>query len=181
MKLVGKDNYQFYKPFALRPLDPKQRLEFIEYLIMESEMKDNIGLISIDGLADLVDDYNDLKETQNLVQKVMKWTQLKEMHLVTILHNNFGTSKPVGHLGSSVIKKAETVCMIEKDGDQSMVTFTYTRHGAIDCLKYRIEDNGLPKVFDDLNETNDLFIPKQKIEINESDFLEHDPNNPFFD
>jgi hypothetical protein len=57
----------------------------------------------------------------------------------------------------------------------------YTRNGPINQLKYRIEDNGLPKVFEDLNETNDLFIPKQKIETNESDFLEHDPNNPFFD
>jgi hypothetical protein len=33
---------------------------------------------------------------------------------------NFGTSKPVGHVGSSVLKKAETVVFIEKEDNVSI-------------------------------------------------------------
>jgi hypothetical protein len=36
------------------------------------------------------------------------------MHITGILHKNFGTSKPVGHVGSSVLKKAETVVFMKK-------------------------------------------------------------------
>jgi hypothetical protein len=39
---------------------------------------------------------------------------------------NFGTSKPVGHVGSSVLKKAETV-FIEKEDNVSIVKCEYLR------------------------------------------------------
>jgi 5S rRNA maturation endonuclease (ribonuclease M5) len=187
MRIVGISDYKYYKPFALRPYTPKERIEFIEYLIYESDIKDNIGIISIDGIADLVEDYNDLKETQILIQKLMKWTEEKGIHIVTVLHNNHGTLKPTGHLGTAVLKKAETICAIENENDISTVTFMYTRNGPINQLKYRIEDNGLPKVFDDLNETNEYYEPKENNKIdynskyliqNESDFIQ--PDEPPF-
>jgi hypothetical protein len=37
------------------------------------------------------------------------------MYITGILHKKLGTSKPVGHVGSSVLKKAETVVFIEKE------------------------------------------------------------------
>jgi len=144
MRLVGVENYEFYKPFALRPYEPRERLEFIEWLIYESDLKDNIGLISIDGLADLVNDFNDLKESQAVIQKVMKWTDQKQFHLTTVLHSNFGTSKAVGHIGSSVLKKAETVCQISSSDGVSTVSFTHTRGYPIADIQYSVNSDGLP-------------------------------------
>jgi len=144
MKLVGVENYEFYKPFALRPYEPKERLQFIEWLIYESDMKDNIGWVSIDGLADTVNDYNDLKESQAVIQKVMQWTNQKQFHLTTILHSNFGTNKAVGHIGSSMLKKAETICQVNPEGDSIKAHFSHTRGFPIEDFYYSVNNEGLP-------------------------------------
>lgn len=146
MRMVGRDEYEFYRPFALRPYEPKQRLEFIEWLLYESDMKDNIGLVGIDGLADLVDDFNDLKESQKAIQKIMKWTDDKQFHLTTILHSNYGSAKAVGHIGSSVLKKAETVCSVTNNETHVTATFTHTRGFPIADFDYAVNDFGLPYI-----------------------------------
>lgn len=148
-KLVGVENYEFYKPFALRPYEPKERLQFIEWLIYESEMKDNIGLVAIDGLADLVNDFNDLKESQAVIQKVMKFTDDKQFHLTTILHSNFGTNKAVGHIGSSMLKKAETVCQVGPEGDAIKAHFSHTRGFPIEDFYYSVNSDGLPYILNE--------------------------------
>jgi hypothetical protein len=150
MKMVGCEDYEFYKPFALRPYDPKQRLEFIEWLIYESDMRENIGLVGIDGLADLVDDFNDLKESQKAIQKVMTWTADKNLHLTTILHSNYGSAKAVGHIGSSMLKKAETVCSVVNTDGIVTATFTHTRGFPIESFSYDVQkETGLPFIIDD--------------------------------
>lgn len=148
-RLVGNEDYTMYRPFALRPYEPKQRLEFIEWLIYESDMKDNIGLVGIDGLADLVDDFNDLKESQRAIQKIMKWTDDKQFHLTTILHSNYGSAKAVGHIGSSVLKKAETVCSVANNGEFVTANFTHTRGFPIADFNYSVNDKGLPYIIGD--------------------------------
>lgn len=165
-RLVGVENYEFYKPFALRPYEPKERLQFIEWLIYESEMKDNIGFIAIDGLADLVNDFNDLKESQAVIQKVMKWTDDKQFHLTTILHSNFGTTKAVGHIGSSMLKKAETVCQVTPEGDCVKAHFSHTRGFPIADFCYSVNSDGLPYL---LNENAEPIIRKVVKEIDECD------------
>lgn len=165
-RLVGVENYEFYKPFALRPYEPKERLQFIEWLIYESEMKDNIGFIAIDGLADLVNDFNDLKESQSVIQKVMKWTDDKQFHLTTILHSNFGTTKAVGHIGSSMLKKAETVCQVTPEGDCVKAHFSHTRGFPIADFCYSVNEDGLPYL---LNENAEPIIRKVVKEIDECD------------
>jgi len=155
MKMVGVENYEYYKPFALRPYEPKERLQFLEWLIYESDYKSNIGLVCIDGLADLVNDFNDLKESQKVVQKVMKWTDDKQFHLTTILHSNFGSNKAVGHIGSSVLKKAETVCTIKSSEGITSVDFTHTRGYPINEIQIEVNDDGIPVIIgNDFKEKN---------------------------
>ena len=145
-ELVGK-KYSNYKPFYLRKYSYYERLQFIEWLFMESEYKDNIGLFSIDGIADLVNDVNDLKQSNLVAESLMKWTEVSKCHLITILHKNFGSSKPTGHLGSSVLKKAETVVFTsqdESDSNSINVKFEYTRSFPIEDMNMIIDNNGLP-------------------------------------
>ena len=169
MKTCGIDNYEYYKPFALRPYEPKQRLEFIEWLIYESDMKGNIGFIAIDGLADLVDDFNDLKESQKAIQKVMKWTDDSQFHLTTVLHSNFGSSKAVGHIGSSMLKKAETVCQLSRDEETVKVSFTHTRGFHIDDFCFSVNDSGLPYVLSSSHSDYEYLIKKKNEQDDVSD------------
>jgi hypothetical protein len=136
---------EYYKPYSLRKFDFRERLEFIEWCMLESEYKDNIGLVSIDGFADLVSDVNDLKQCNELTQKLLSWTDISQCHLTGILHTNFGSDKATGHLGSSIMKKAETVCVLEYGETETTVKFKYTRGFPIDEFSFFIGNDGLPR------------------------------------
>ena len=146
---IDGKSYDFYKPFYLRKYDYKERLQFIEWALLESEYRDNVGFVNIDGFADLVKDVNDLVSCNELVAKILRWTDVSQCHLTGILHKNYGTAKPTGHLGSTMLKKAETVCMLdvdENDDSFTNVTFPYTRGFPINDFKFSINEYGLPQI-----------------------------------
>lgn len=146
LELIG-GNCEFYKTFGLRSYTPKERFDFIDWVVFESEFKNNIGLMSIDGFVDLVTDFNSLEQSTGLTEKLLNWTAKGKMHCTGILHKNFGTAKPVGHVGSSVLKKAETVVFIEKDDDDvTKVKCEYSRNQPFKEIKFNVDDNDwLPK------------------------------------
>jgi hypothetical protein len=142
-EMVG-ENTNYYKPFALRELSADQRLAFIDWLFNESQYKGNIGLVSIDGIADLVTDVNDLTKSNEVAQKLLTWSGNEQCHIITVLHRNFGTKKPTGHLGSAVLKKAETVVFVEKEGDLTLVNAEYTRNQPFENFAFSVNENWLP-------------------------------------
>lgn len=146
LELIG-GNCEFYKTFGLRSYTPKERFDFIDWVVFESEFKNNIGLMSIDGFVDLVTDFNSLEQATGLTEKLLNWTAKGKMHCTGILHKNFGTAKPVGHVGSSVLKKAETVVFVEKDEDDiTVVKCEYSRNQPFKEIKFNVDDNDwLPK------------------------------------
>jgi len=149
LELIG-GNCDYYKTFGLRSYTPIERFQFIDWIVFESEYKDNIGLMSIDGFVDLVTDFNSLEQSTGLTEKLLNWTAKGKMHCTGILHKNFGTSKPVGHVGSSVLKKAETVVFVEKEDEHTIAKCEYSRNQPFNDIKFYVDDNDwLPKeVFD---------------------------------
>jgi len=141
--MVGSNN-EFYKPFALRGLSPKERLQFIEWCYYESEYRDNIGLSSIDGVADLVENVNDLDKSNELTQSLMKMTEKTNSAMITVLHRNFASQKPTGHLGSSILKKAETVLFVEREESHVRVKPEYTRNEPFEEFSFTLNDDYLP-------------------------------------
>lgn len=134
----------YYKPFRLRTLSPKDRLNFIDWIFTQSNYKNHIGLLVIDGVADLIHDINDIQESTMIVQKLMTWSEKSNCHIITILHLNPGTDKPKGHLGTFVMQKAESIMRVKKeDPDTSIVTADYARNKAFDPFLFEIK-NGLP-------------------------------------
>jgi len=154
LELVG-GNYELYKVFSLRKYSPKERFEFINWLVYESEYKNDIGLMSIDGYVDLVTDFNSLEQATGLTEKLLEWTDRKEakhqMHITGILHKNFGTSKPVGHVGSSVLKKAETVVFVEKNDDDTIAKCEYSRNIPFEPINFNVNKDWLPYETDNEN------------------------------
>lgn len=147
IEMVGNNDSR-YKSYSLRQYDPKVRFEFIDYMLYESEYKNNIGLVSIDGFVDLVTDFNNLEQSTQLTEKLLQWTSKVNCHITGILHKNFGTSKPVGHVGSSILKKAETVMFIEKENDITKVTCEYSRNIPFDEFYFEVNKDWLPTVVD---------------------------------
>ncbi len=144
LDMVGYQ-YPNYKMFALRSITPSERVQFVEWLFNESEYKNNIGLCSIDGVADLVENVNDLDRSNEITQKLMTLSQEHNTAILTVLHRNFESDKPTGHLGSAILKKAETVIFIDKDNDIVSVKPRYTRNIPFDGFTFALDENHLPE------------------------------------
>jgi len=143
------DNYHIY---ALRTMDYKERLEFIEYVLYENFDKKNIGLIIVDGVADLCSDVNSMEESNFVVQKLMEWTSVLNCNLHTIIHQNFGTNKATGNLGSALEKKAELQISLEKNSVHQghiNVECKRSRNRGFETFSFTINDNGLPEFVKD--------------------------------
>ena len=147
-EMVGV-NPKFYIPFSLRKLSANERLEFIDWLFFESKYKGNIGVVSIDGVADLINDVNDLEASNKVAQKLLEWSAKEQCHIITVLHRNFQSKKPTGHLGSAVLKKAETVVFVENEGEYTIVTPEYSRNQPFEIFSYSVDQNWLPYIVDD--------------------------------
>ena len=146
--IVGSDVSDFYKPYCLRRFTAKERLGIIEYALYD-EYRGQVKWVSIDGISDLVEDFNDLKESSFVIQKVMKWTEELNIHLNTIIHSNPNSPKPTGHLGTAILKKAESVCTLsQNDKNDSFVdiNFPFTRGYQIKPLMMGVDENWLPYI-----------------------------------
>lgn len=142
---MSQTNGNNYYTFALREFTAVERLDFIKELLYNSKIGTNAGLLFIDGYADLVNDFNNLTECNNLVAELMKWSSDLKLCIVGIMHKNYGTAKPVGHLGSALLKKCETVAGIDGT-DWKTVSCEYSRNKPFEDYKFKIDQsNGLPK------------------------------------
>ena len=149
--MSAMDGSQCYYTFALREIDYKKRIDFIEYLLKSDNQK--IGLFIIDGIADLVSDVNNLEESNRCIQKLMEWSSIYNLHIITVIHSNFGSDKPTGHLGSFLEKKAETQIQLEANTvNKEWVTVKCKRSRgyAFETFSFKVNDLGLPEVVGDL-------------------------------
>ena len=149
--MSAMDGSQCYYTFALREVGYKKRIEFIEYLLKSDSQ--NIGVLIIDGIADLVSDVNNLEESNGCIQKLMEWSSIYNLHIITVIHSNFGSDKPTGHLGSFLEKKAETQIQLEANTvNKEWVTVKCKRSRgyAFETFSFKVNDLGLPEVVGDL-------------------------------
>lgn len=66
-------------------------------------------VVFLDGMLDIVDDYNDQKECQPIIRKCMKLVTHYNMSMWCVLHENPTAEKMVGTLGS-VLQRKVTEC-----------------------------------------------------------------------
>jgi len=139
-----------YYSYALREYSAYERLEFINWHLYNI---DNPGLVIIDGIADLILDSNDLVQSNELIQYLMKWTQDLNIHIITVIHSNFNSDKATGHLGSFMEKKTETQISLQlspDDRDLAVVKCRRARGYPFEDFAFRIESDGLPYIQDSL-------------------------------
>jgi len=118
------DLQKYYYPFKLRHLSALERVNFIDMLLKSGKIN-KPALMFIDGIADLIDDSNDLALSNDIVNKVMHWTDILNIHVCAVIHNAYNTLKPTGHLGSAVVKKAQTVINLSKVEEENDNEPTY--------------------------------------------------------
>ena len=123
------------------------RVRIVEQAIYNTP---DIGLVIIDGIRDMVYDINSPGESTRIISKLMQWTDDRQIHIHTILHQNKGDENARGHIGTELNNKAETVLLVEKDksnGDISNVSAMHIRAMDFEPFSFRINDNAIPELF----------------------------------
>jgi hypothetical protein len=145
IEMVGA-NYENYKGYATRHLSSNERLLFIDHCLKNQHKYNHpVKLVSIDGIADLVENTNDIVMSKEASDYIMKWTYEYNIHITTIIHKSAVTNKPLGHLGTYVLKKAETVIDLEIQEDNSIkVSNPYSRGYRFDEFTFDINKDALP-------------------------------------
>ena len=131
---------------ALRKYTPKERIAAVEQAIYNTP---ELGLVVIDGIRDMVYDINSPGESTRIISKLMQWTDDRQIHIHTILHQNNGDENARGHIGTELNNKAETVLLVEKDkgdADISRVSAMHIRAMDFEPFAFRINDRALPEL-----------------------------------
>ena len=135
--------------YGLRKSSPSERLKLVEYAI---ENTPSLGFVVIDGIRDLITSINDEAEASNIASNLLKWTEEFNIHIIVVLHENPGSDKARGHIGTELMNKAETVIALQVDKyDESVssVSAGFCRNKAFKPFAFTITDDGLPKIIED--------------------------------
>ena len=156
--MAGSEDRLFF--YALRKYNVETRLGKIETLLKEKG--NEIDLLVIDGIRDLIYDFNDARESSELITKLMAWSTEYHLHITTVLHANKSDGNMRGHLGAELENKSETVFSVTKDEnikDVSLIEEDMGRGKNIDSFQIMINANGLPEIVESelisSNEDND--------------------------
>ena len=146
-----------YYYFAFRDRTPIERKELIEHFLQEFGA--SVCFLLIDGIVDLLFDFNDLKECTNLVQWLMSMSKQYDVHISCILHENISDGKARGHIGTLLAQKVESVIRIEKNKkvpNRSTIKAKDTRGLQFSDFDIEIDFNGIPHLVDCEEATNQL-------------------------
>ena len=140
---------------GLEPVTPCVTLSLIHILAIVKEAiyrTENVGLVIIDGIRDMVYDINSPGESTKVISLLMTWTEERNIHIHTILHQNKGDENARGHIGTELSNKAETVLQVEKDSKNPDISTVKTAHiRAVDFepFAFRINEEALPELLED--------------------------------
>ena len=106
--------------FRLTDYTAKEKLEFFNYAVNTIP---DIGCFLLDGIVDLCMDYNDLRETRELVENLRRMASKHRFLLINVLHNARSTGKARGHLGTELLNKGKCNINVTKDEIANYSTF----------------------------------------------------------
>lgn len=135
--------------YAFDAVPTQQRFEYTEFLITNTE---NLGLVIIDGIADLVKTVNDEIIACDMADTLRRWATVNDIAIGYVLHQNpSDNSKMRGHLGTVLMNKSETVIQISSSKENEsvkLVETTQTRNRKPDNWSFEIV-NGSPVVMEE--------------------------------
>ena len=116
-------------------------------------------IVFIDGVRDIIGDFNDNVESSSLIQSLMSLASRQQICIWLALHmnprpGNDDESKMRGHLGTELGNKVTDTLVSIKKKDNNGVTFTVKQQDArgkdVDDWKYEITDDagslGIPRI-----------------------------------
>jgi len=107
--------------FTVREDEPKAILTMVEHYLITS----NAPIVILDGLLDLIFDYNDPIESRKLINWFKRLTKVYDCCIIGVLHQGKGQAgTTLGHLGSNTDRYAQSTIEIVKDKEKQTFTMS---------------------------------------------------------
>lgn len=140
--LPEKDRYDIFQVYTMREeVDPEKMMADIE-LIIEEEKPD---AVFIDGVVDLIGDFNDVSTSRQLVRSLMSLATVNQCAIAVVLHTNKAQEdhNMRGHLGTMLSQKCQHVFETTKS-DSNIVTVKCCdyRHAPLDTWSFTWDADG---------------------------------------
>jgi len=133
---------QEVRAYSIRRIDTASRWAYIT----EQVNMRNPSVIIIDGIVDLVKDFNDPIESKEFVSNLLKFAQERDISIICILHTNKAKddNNMRGHLGTILEQKAADIFEVVKNGSTFTVKETECRNQPIDEFSFVLDNDGMP-------------------------------------
>ncbi len=146
LKMAGlpiEDIYDRLEIYSLRSQTMQEKRDTIEHVIKVKQP----DIVFIDGIVDLLADFNDVKASQELIERLMQLSTKevvgKDVAIVCVLHTNKNSedNNMRGHLGTMLQQKASSTFMVTKSNGIFTVTNTESRHGEVSSWSFCYDDD----------------------------------------
>jgi len=103
-------------------------------------------LVTIDGIRDLTDDFNDLGESSSLINELMRSASKYNCAILCIIHENEGDGKMRGHLGTELLNKCFEVYECTRNQETGLITVKQKdqRGAPVEKFSFSIGNDGIP-------------------------------------
>ncbi len=107
--------------YTTREDEPKDILAMVEYYLAST----NAPIVIIDGLLDVIMDFNDPIESKKLIGWFKRVTKVYDCCIIGVLHQGKGQAgSTLGHLGSNTDRYAQSTLEIVKDKEKQTFTMS---------------------------------------------------------
>lgn len=105
-----------FQVYSTRTLALFNLMQLIEAVL---ENNKDTGVLAIDGLIDLCNDINDVKEAKAAITFIKQIADKYQIGIIGVLHQNKGTNFSLGHLGSFASRFAQSELSVVKNEDNT--------------------------------------------------------------
>jgi hypothetical protein len=131
-KIISRINYQvgskqlpYNIDMYLCREDP--HYEIINMINAYLDNNKDCSVLIIDGIADLLSNFNDVVESNVIIQWLKKISKIHNLLVICVLHLTKKDKMSLGHLGSFMDRKAQSVLICEKKDDMLVLNAGYLR------------------------------------------------------
>lgn len=156
-------NHTGFNAYTLRTMEEGARIQFIESKIKEVRPTN----VFIDGIADLILNFNDVEESNLLMERLLTISSTFDCSVCCVLHTNKAKDDNgmKGHLGTFLLQKSSDVFEVKKADGSFTVTETDCRNVQIADFSFSIDGHGIPFSTQTLAQNKDLAKIEEMTEI----------------
>lgn len=176
-ELLGvKRDLDNYHVFSFREYSYVERLQFTKDAI--NDIKPD--MVIIDGIVDLIADFNDPTESKNFISEIMKISSEHNCAIICVLHENKSAKDTTmrGHLGTELLNKCSEVYSVNKTNGIFTVSQTDTRNAPVPEWSFTVGDRGVPSVIEEQNTMTSMSKRYMEKVATVSEFFKLTENNP---